>query len=301
MDSPDYILGKLFFFWNSNSALMSLTVPENLSCCLITQYVDILDTTGTLYSMAKYGGYMDCAGDFERSTVAFLVDATSIVIGSCFSSSPVTAFVESGAGIAEGGRTGLTAIMISFGFFISIFFSPIFASFPAWGTGPALVLVGAMMCSTVRNINWDYPGDAIPAFITLAVMPFTYSIAYGVVGGIIAYIIINGVAWILDKATFGRIRPDYAQKEEYLKHVLSKSLAPTWMQFLIAKAKGKPFSWEEEYDFGEYQEGSATRASGTEDIKVDNYPEAVVTSAMFQEETGAVQKHSNKDEKNNPL
>ncbi|KAG1462917.1 hypothetical protein G6F46_000637 [Rhizopus delemar] len=213
-------------------------------------YVDILDTTGTMYSMARYGGFTDKAGDFEHSTWAFLADACCVSIGSCFGTSSCTAFVESGAGIAEGGRTGLTALCVAFGFFISIFFSPIFASFPPWSTGPALILVGSMMTSSVRNINWDYPGDAIPAFITMAVMPFTYSIAYGVIGGIFAYIILNGTVYLIDKGSRGRIHPDYSQRENWWTAVLSRSFMPIWMQFIVAKVRGREFDWRaDEYEF----------------------------------------------------
>ncbi|GAA5817496.1 hypothetical protein MFLAVUS_011044 [Mucor flavus] len=213
-------------------------------------YVDIMDTTGTMYSMANYGGFTDKAGDFEHSTYAFMCDAVTISIGACFGSSPCTAFVESGAGIAEGGRTGITAISIGFGFFVSIFFSPIFASFPPWSTGPALIVVGSMMLSGVRNINWDYPGDAIPAFITLAVMPFTYSIAYGVIGGIFSYIIINGFVYVVDKLSRGYIRPDYSQREDWWTAALGRPFLPSWIRYLVAKAKGEEFDFHaDEYDF----------------------------------------------------
>ncbi|KAG2225943.1 hypothetical protein INT45_006639 [Circinella minor] len=228
-------------------------------------YVDILDTTGTMYSMARYGGFTDKSGDFEHSTAAFMSDAISVIVGACFGSSPCTAFVESGAGIAEGGRTGITAIAVAFGFFISIFFSPIFASFPPWATGPALIIVGSMMLAGVRNINWDYPGDAIPAFITITVMPFTYSIAYGLIGGIISYVIINGVIYLIDKASFGRIRPDYSLRENWWTAALSRSFFPHWIRYLYCKAVGRPIPWhEDEYDFG------------SDDEKDDEHPSAVV-------------------------
>ncbi|KAG1450078.1 hypothetical protein G6F56_008455 [Rhizopus delemar] len=235
-------------------------------------YVDILDTTGTMYSMARYGGFTDKAGDFEHSTWAFLADACCVSIGSCFGTSSCTAFVESGAGIAEGGRTGLTAICIAFGFFISIFFSPIFASFPPWSTGPALVLVGSMMTSSVRNINWDYPGDAIPAFITMAVMPFTYSIAYGVIGGIFAYVILNGLAYLIEKISGGRIHPDYSQREDWWTAVLSRSFVPVWMQFIVAKVRGQEFDWNaDEYEFEDDDEQlkhPAQRAEGSPTVTI---------------------------------
>jgi AGZA family xanthine/uracil permease-like MFS transporter len=105
-------------------------------------YVDIIDCTATLYSMARFSGVVDpVTGDFPRSTLAYCIDAISISIGSLLGVSPVTAFIESGAGIAEGGKTGLTAITAGTCFLISIFFAPIFASIPPWATGCTLILV----------------------------------------------------------------------------------------------------------------------------------------------------------------
>ncbi|KAI8358575.1 permease family-domain-containing protein [Blakeslea trispora] len=236
-----HVLGKFDFNFNNRQIWIAL---------ITFLYVDILDTTGTMYSMARYGGFTDKAGDFEHSTKAFLADACCITVGSCFGSSSCTAFVESGAGIAEGGRTGITAITVAFGFFISIFFSPIFASFPPWSTGPALIIVGSMMTSSVRNINWDYPGDAIPSFITMAVMPFTYSIAYGVIGGIVSYIIINGVVFIVDRITGGRVHPDYSTRENWWTAVLSRSFVPLWLRYVMAKIRGQPFDWhQDDFEF----------------------------------------------------
>lgn len=145
-------------------------------------YVDILDCTGTLYSMARFCGAIDeDTQDFEGSAVAYLVDATSISLGSLMGLAPVTAFIESGAGISEGGATGLTACVTGICFFISLFFAPIFASIPPWATGCTLILIGAMMARAAVDINWRYVGDSVPAFLTLAIMPFTYSIAYGLI------------------------------------------------------------------------------------------------------------------------
>jgi AGZA family xanthine/uracil permease-like MFS transporter len=178
-------------------------------------YVDILDATGTLYSMARFSGVVDPdTGDFPKSTIAYSADAIAISIGSLFGSSPVTAFVESGAGIQEGGRTGLTAMTTGVLFFISLFFAPIFASIPPWATGGALILVGCMMMRGVLAINWNYPGDSIPAFVTLMFMPFSYSIAYGLIAGIMCYTIINTTTWALGAITRGKVLPpDYDNKE----------------------------------------------------------------------------------------
>lgn len=105
-------------------------------------YVDIIDATATLYSMVRFCGVVDPKdGNFPRSTIAYCTDAACISIGALFGSSPVTAFIESGAGIAEGGRTGLTAMVTGLCFLLSIIFAPIFASIPPWATGCALILV----------------------------------------------------------------------------------------------------------------------------------------------------------------
>jgi AGZA family xanthine/uracil permease-like MFS transporter len=221
-------------------------------------YVDILDATGTLYSMARFSGVVDpVTGDFPRSSIAYSADAISISIGSLFGSSPVTAFVESGAGIQEGGRTGLTAITTGLCFFISLFFAPIFASIPPWATGGALILVGCMMMRGVLAINWNYPGDAIPAFVTLMFMPFSYSIAYGLIAGILTYTIINTVTWAIAKISSNRILPpDYDNKEYWScklptpQHVISK-LTPTVLAdnprsqpWFIRAMKGEKKFWK---------------------------------------------------------
>lgn len=209
-------------------------------------YVDILDCTGTLYSMARFCGAIDeDTQDFEGSAVAYLVDALGITIGSLFGSPPVTAFIESGAGISEGGMTGLTACVTGICFFFSLFFAPIFASIPSWATGCTLILVGAMMARAVTDINWRYIGDSIPAFLTLAIMPFTYSIAYGLITGIITYTILNSGAWIITKVSSGRILPhDYEQKD-YWTYKVRGGLLPGWVKRV---AKGKKDFWRE-WDF----------------------------------------------------
>ncbi|OTB12897.1 hypothetical protein K445DRAFT_369192 [Daldinia sp. EC12] len=180
-------------------------------------YVDILDCTGTLYSMARFANVIDpVTEDFEGSTMAYMVDAISISIGSLLGCPPVTAFVESGAGIADGGRTGLTSMTTGLCFFISIFFAPIFASIPPWATGCVLVLVGSMMMQAVTEINWKYIGDAIPAFVTIFAMPFTYSIADGLIGGICLYITLNTLVWLIEKISGGRIvPPNKAEKDRW--------------------------------------------------------------------------------------
>ncbi|MFQ6646451.1 hypothetical protein Gotur_020480 [Gossypium turneri] len=158
-------------------------------------YVDILDTTGTLYSMARFAGFTDRNGDFEGQYFAFVSDATSIVVGSLLGTSPVTAFIESSTGIREGGRTGLTALTVAGYFFLAFFFTPLLASIPAWAVGPPLILVGVLMMRAVVEIEWEDMRQAIPAFVTLIMMPLTYSIAYGLIGGIGTYIVLHAGDW----------------------------------------------------------------------------------------------------------
>lgn len=198
-------------------------------------YVDILDTTGTLYSMAKFAGLRDpVTFDFEGSTIAYCVDAFCISMGSLMGSSPVTAFIESATGISEGGKTGLTGMTVGLMFFISVFFAPIFASIPSWATGGALVIVGSLMIRNVLEVNWHYIGDAVPAFLTLIIIPLTYNIAYGVIAGVLSYVLLNGIPLLIKKVSGGRIVPhDYDRAEEWV--IPPGGILPPW----IAKLRGR--------------------------------------------------------------
>ncbi|KAL4442024.1 hypothetical protein ABPG77_011285 [Micractinium sp. CCAP 211/92] len=170
----------------------------NLWVALITfLYVDFLDATGTFYSMANFlsnyiPGFVDQKRKrFPRQTAAFMVDGASITIGACLGTPPLTVYIESASGIREGARTGIATLMVGFCFFVSLFFSPLLATVPPYATGPALILVGALMIINIVKIPWDRVGEAVPAFLTMITMPMTYSVAYGFIAGIIGYIIIN--------------------------------------------------------------------------------------------------------------
>ncbi|KAJ1329190.1 Purine transporter [Microdochium nivale] len=191
-------------------------------------YVDVIDCTATLYSMAKFCGVVDEYGDFPRSTVAYCTDALCISIGSLFGCSPVTAFVESGAGIAEGGRTGLTAIFTGICFLVSLFFAPILSSIPPWATGATLVLVGCLMIRQVTNINWQYIGDAVPSFVTLALMPFTYSVAYGLIAGMMIYVALNTMIWMVVHLSGERITPVNWESQEVYTWGMRPGDIPGW-------------------------------------------------------------------------
>lgn len=209
-------------------------------------YVDILDATGTLYAMARFGGFLNKkTQDFENSTVAYSVDALGISIGSVLGCPPVTAFVESGAGISEGGRTGITAMTTGFCFFIAVFFAPIFASFPPWATGCTLIIVGAQMAAEARFINWKYFGDSVPAFLTICMMPFTYSIAYGLIAGICSYILINTLVWIVEVVSRGKIVPPNKEDKEHWTYKIEGGFFPAWVQRI---ARGQKHFWSDKYD-----------------------------------------------------
>ncbi|XP_044955314.1 adenine/guanine permease AZG1-like [Hordeum vulgare subsp. vulgare] len=171
-------------------------------------YVDILDTTGGLYSMARFAGFVDDAtGEFEGQYFAFMSDATAIVFGSLLGTSPVTVFIESSTGIREGGRTGLTALTASLYFTAALFITPLLASIPAWAVGPPLVLVGVMMMRAVAEVDWEDMRQAVPAFMTLALMPLTYSIAYGLIAGIGSYMLLHSWDWACHAAARMGCRP----------------------------------------------------------------------------------------------
>ncbi|KAF6842532.1 permease [Colletotrichum musicola] len=179
-------------------------------------YVDIIDATATLYSMVRFCGVVDPKdGDFPRSTIAYCCDAACISIGALFGCSPVTAFIESGAGIAEGGRTGLTAMVTGLCFLISIFFAPIFASIPPWATGCTLVLVGCMMIRQITQINWRYIGDVLPSFVVMTFIPFSYSVAYGLIAGVFVYTVLNGLIALTVWLSGGRLEPREYDLKEY--------------------------------------------------------------------------------------
>lgn len=160
-------------------------------------YVDVLDTTGTMYSMAEYGGFTDETGGFDGEYSAFLIDASSTVLSAGLGSTTVTTYIESTAGIREGGRTGLTAITVAACFMASLFFGPLLMSVPPWAVGPSLVLVGAMMMRVAKEIEWADMKEAIPAFVTMALMPLSFSIANGIIAGLGIYIALHMYDWAL--------------------------------------------------------------------------------------------------------
>ncbi len=120
-----------------------------------------------------------------------MADATGTTAGALVGTSTVTTYIESATGIEEGGRTGLTAVVVSILFLLSLFFTPLFTAVPALATAPALIVVGAMMMSAAREMDWTKLEDGVPAFLTIIAMPFTYSIAHGITLGVISFVLIR--------------------------------------------------------------------------------------------------------------
>ncbi len=154
-------------------------------------FVDLFDTLGTLIGCASRANMLDKEGRLPGIKGALMADSVGTVCGACLGTSTVTTFVESSSGIAEGGRTGLTAITTGVLFLLSLFFSPIFLAIPSFATAPALIVVGFLMMQQVTKLDWNNALEAIPAFIAIMAMPFLYSISEGISLGIISYVILN--------------------------------------------------------------------------------------------------------------
>ena len=150
-------------------------------------FVDIFDTAGTLYSVGRQAGYVDENDELLNSDEAFMSDATATIVGALCGTSTTTTYIESAAGIEEGGKTGLTAATVGVLMLSGLFFADIFASIPQYAMACALVVVGAMMMRQAADIDWSNSTMAVPAFLTMVMMPFTYSIADGIAWGIISY------------------------------------------------------------------------------------------------------------------
>jgi AGZA family xanthine/uracil permease-like MFS transporter len=162
-----------------------------LAVTFVLAFVDLFDTVGTLSGVGIQGGYIDERGELPRAGKTLIADACGTTIGAVLGTSPVTTYIESAAGVAEGGRTGFTSIVVAILFTLSVFFIPILAAVPAFATAPALLLVGVLMAGNVQLIRWDDPAESIPSFLIVLLMPLTYSIAEGLAIGFITYPLIK--------------------------------------------------------------------------------------------------------------
>jgi len=154
-------------------------------------FVDIFDTAGTLYSVGRAAGYVDDNDELQNSDPAFMSDAAATLVGAITGTSTTTTYIESAAGVEEGGKTGLVAVTVGVLFLSGLFLSGLFQAIPTYAAACALVIVGSLMMRQAADINWADLEVAIPAFITMILMPFTYSIAAGIAWGIIAYVLVK--------------------------------------------------------------------------------------------------------------
>ncbi|MGN0150116.1 MAG: NCS2 family permease [Clostridia bacterium] len=155
-------------------------------------FVDLFDTVGTLIGVADKGNLLDENGNLPKAGAALMADALGTVVGACLGTSTVTSYVESSAGVAQGGRTGLTALSVGVLFIISLVLSPIFLAIPGFATTPALMFVGLLMMSSVKKMTFDGDiADVVSGFVAIIMMPFTYSIANGIMFGILSWVILK--------------------------------------------------------------------------------------------------------------
>ncbi len=158
-------------------------------------FIDMFDTMGTIIGVHQGAGLID-KGNEEIPGVEkmFLADSIATVCGACLGTSTTTTYVESASGVGEGGRTGLTALSTAFFFILALFLSPIFLAIPGAATAPALIIVGVMMMPSVKTIHWEDYSKAIPAFLTIIMMPLAYSISDGILIGVIAYVVCHAIS-----------------------------------------------------------------------------------------------------------
>ena len=156
-------------------------------------FIDMFDTIGTLVGVCTKAGMMREDGRIHGLNKAFMADAVATVAGACFGTSTTTTYVESASGVAQGGRSGLTAFTTAVCFAVAMFFAPVFLSVPSAATAPVLVIVGLFMLSPIKDIDLDDYSESIPAFITIIMMPLAYSISDGILCGMISYVAINAL------------------------------------------------------------------------------------------------------------
>ena len=157
-------------------------------------FMDLFDTLGTLIGVSLKGGFLDKNGRLPRISGALCADSIATSVGALLGPSTTTTYVESASGVAVGGKTGLTAVTAAELFALAILFAPIFLAIPGFATTPALIIVGYMMISSCADIEWRDAGEAVPAFLSITAMPFTYSISDSIMFGVISYTVINALA-----------------------------------------------------------------------------------------------------------
>lgn len=196
LSSPESISPIFFQFQFDN--IWSL---DMVSIVFTFLFIDMFDTVGTLVGVCTKANMVDEKGNIARLKHAFMADSIATTAGAMLGTSTTTTYVESAAGVAQGGRSGLTALIIAGCFAVALFFSPLFLSIPSAATAPALVLVGLMMMESVTKIDFTDFSEALPAFICIITMPLTYSISNGILIGMITYVLMNVICGNFKKIT----------------------------------------------------------------------------------------------------
>ena len=198
---PKELFGQIFVGLNS---FWRLNLWDAANLVFVLLFVDLFDTVGTLAGLGARAGYIDESGQFPGSEKAMMADAIGTTAGAVLGTSTVTTYVESAAGIEEGGRSGVTALVIALLFLLSALFIPLLAGIPAFASAPVLLIVGSFMLASVSAIDWQDPAESIPSFLTLIIMPLSFSIADGLAAGLITYPLIKlcqgkagDVSWVL--------------------------------------------------------------------------------------------------------
>ncbi|MBY6801745.1 NCS2 family permease [Clostridium botulinum] len=171
----------------------NIFTPNMFIALFTLLFMDMFDTVGTLVGVATKAKMLDENGNVPRVKEALFCDAIGTTLGACLGTSTISTFVESASGVAEGGRTGLTAVSTATMFLIALFISPLFIMIPSPATAPSLILVGLFMMSPIKEIELDDFTEAIPAFLTIIMMPLSYSISDGIVFGVVSYIVIKAL------------------------------------------------------------------------------------------------------------
>ena len=164
-------------------------------------FIDMFDTVGTLVGVCTKAGMTDEKGNISRIKEAFMADSIATTVGAMLGTSTTTTYVESAAGVAQGGRSGLTAFAVAGCFVVALFFSPLFLSIPAAATAPALIIVGLLMLEPIKYIPFEDFSESIPAFVCIITMPLTYSISNGILLGMISYVLMNLITGQRKKVT----------------------------------------------------------------------------------------------------
>jgi AGZA family xanthine/uracil permease-like MFS transporter len=164
-------------------------------------FIDMFDTVGTLVGVCTKAKMVDEKGNISRIKQAFMADAIATTAGAILGTSTTTTYVESAAGVAQGGRSGLTAFAVAGCFALALFFSPLFLSIPSAATAPALIIVGLLMMEPIVTIPFNDFSESIPAFVCIIMMPLTYSISNGILLGMIAYVVMNLICGKFSKIT----------------------------------------------------------------------------------------------------